>query len=819
MISDPVNGLSRRHGSVWLGEVLTGTLTPANIAAYRKDVANWVSYDFDKDGKEYVVLYRKKARPFGAEALPVCVVYNKTDNRFLGYRRNPQDAGLDTLEAGGIAALTSVGKYLFMTSPSVPLGGSTSEQWLTPFNSGLGVIWIRGGAFSRTFTVTVRTQVSVTTASYTTPSASYPGTLDTSDILTGDPNYVKKVNDRVNSYNSAVTAWVGTSTAATQPGAIASQLASNLQAQGLPCGVIGSHIFFVTAGSPSQIIKAFVVNDGGDGTLIRGVANEVESADKVSPVHYAGKVIKVRGNSSDASYYLKAVPKDVSMGGYTEVTWIEAAGVVNTISTGLYYATIVANNFCIASSATLLATVAPPGGEALTPGPHPDFVQSAAGDGDSAPMPFFVNRIVTYLGTFQNRLLVGSGGALAVSETDNYLNFFRTTVLTLPGSDPFEMLPQGSEDDVLYHGTQYDQDLILFGKRRQYIISGTVALTPTSANMPVLSSYEGVVDAQPVSAGGFIFYAKRADGSSSVHQIQPGQNNKSPESFPASSQVDTYINGGIVEMASSTGSPSHLFMRTDANPNSLFTFTYLDKQDGRKMDAWARWEFNPILGALMGMSVVNDGVVLISLREAINNVFFVADFVTTRTSLSSRPYLDSNRPWSVVGGANSLQTNSGPQWAAAFGSKSGRPFTGALMPNSASLIASYYGEVDLRAGAVQDAYFEPTNPYMRDNKGKAILSGRLTVTKVTLAFKQSTGFSWTTFYKGQADPTITFNGRLLDAANNLIGIEPVTTGQYNIPVGKETRQYSLRISARRWYPLTVTALEWSGQFFNRVQRF
>jgi hypothetical protein len=108
---------------------------------------------------------------------------------------------------------------------------------------------------------------------------------------------------------------------------------------------------------------------------------------------------------------------------------------------------------------------------------------------------------------------------------------------------------------------------------------------------------------------------------------------------------------------------------------------------------------------------------------------------------------------------------------------------------------------------------------MRDNKGKAILSGRLTVTKFTLAFKQSTGFSWTTFYKGQADPTITFNGRLLDEANNLIGIEPVTTGQYNIPIGKETRQYSLRISARRWYPLTVTALEWIGQFFNRVQRF
>jgi hypothetical protein len=108
---------------------------------------------------------------------------------------------------------------------------------------------------------------------------------------------------------------------------------------------------------------------------------------------------------------------------------------------------------------------------------------------------------------------------------------------------------------------------------------------------------------------------------------------------------------------------------------------------------------------------------------------------------------------------------------------------------------------------------------MRDGKGKAILSGRLTVTKFIMAFKSSIGFDWKLTYRDTVITERSFNGRILGDPSNVIGIEPIVTGQYSIPVGRETRQYALSISARRWYPLTVSALEWSGQFFNRVQRF
>jgi hypothetical protein len=164
-------------------------------------------------------------------------------------------------------------------------------------------------------------------------------------------------------------------------------------------------------------------------------------------------------------------------------------------------------------------------------------------------------------------------------------------------------------------------------------------------------------------------------------------------------------------------------------------------------------------------------------------------------------------------------TSSGSSWAAAFDSTSNRRFTGTLLPNVTALLANYPGEPGMVVGAVQDSYFDLTNPFMRDNKGKAILSGRLTITKLIAAFKNTTGYRWILTYRNEVVADHEFNGRILGDPTNVIGVEPISTGQSNIPIGRETRQYTLRLQARRWYPFTITAIEWVGQFFNRVQRF
>jgi len=59
MISDPVEGLSRRHGSVLLTESLT-TYPAAQFAAYVADTASWRALDFSTGNKKYTMLYSSK---------------------------------------------------------------------------------------------------------------------------------------------------------------------------------------------------------------------------------------------------------------------------------------------------------------------------------------------------------------------------------------------------------------------------------------------------------------------------------------------------------------------------------------------------------------------------------------------------------------------------------------------------------------------------------------------------------------------------------------------------------------------------------------
>ena len=899
MMAVPVHGLSRRHGSQWQAERDLG-LDAAKAAANLTDSAGFRSFDYTTSGRDLTVLYRAAAKAAGSD-LPPVIVYDKTNKQFLTLTRNVVDTLLDSLESGGASAITAVGKYVFLAGNTITPSGTSTNAWADAANQARTVLWVRGGAYSRTYKATVtktdNTQVSF---QYTTPASSYAGTLDTSGVpvfaadpaggttsdteaayitasggfgqaslswaawspsaltvkdggvtltnvspsdpanatqyrwdagsatvkfhssLVGqldvsltythtktiaNPNYTKAVADITNAYNTAVTNWIGTSTAAVQPGAIATSLAAAATAAGLAgVSVSGSTVVFTG-------IKDITFNDGGDGTLLKGLANTVQSVADLTDAHYVGKVVKVSPSGGE-SFYMKATAKNASItSGVTEVLWIEGAGVSRTIDSALCYGVADGSTFYLASSATLLATI--------LPGTHPTYAASTVGDDDSSPMPNFVGRKINYLGVMQDRLLIGSGGVVRASKVGDYLNFFRSSVPTVPADDPFEMLSQGSEDDVLRWSVLYDRDLILFGKR-QYAISGRAPLTPTSANMPVMSSHEGASDARPMAAGGLIFYAKQGQSATSVHQIEPGRNAESPESYSASSQLEDYMPGDPVDLTV-IPKPSTLLVRTSGARSSLFVFSYLDSNQGRAQDCWHRWDYSTTLGHTLGVSSVRDGALIFTLRQVLNasgvlKQYAVADLQSLDGQLSSRPYLDSNRKWTdVLASPGSLHSTSANRAAAYDNSTTAYLFGASTLADAPALLEDLGNASSLVVGTEFESYWTPTNPMARDGAEAVIETGRLVVTKLVVEFRNSSGFRSVVSAFG-TDTEFEFNGRIAGDVNNLIGRVPVTKGKQTIVIGREAQEYEQTIYARSWLPLNITAVGWVGQLFHRPQR-
>lgn len=895
MLSDPVEGLSRRHGSLMVAEKSTGL---AWVAAADEDVKGYRTFSYSSGGNDYEVMVRHASRPSGS-TLPALMGFNRTTGQFLTYARPVTDAQLDLMEQGGVSAITNVGKYLFMAGHSTLPTATSTDLWAAADNQAKSVLWVRGGAYSRTYKATVtktdNTQVSF---EYTTPKSSYPGTLDTSGVpiyaadpaggtqldteaayitadgaygiaslgwaawnptgmtvtnggaamtnvtpadpanateykwvagaptvrfhasLIGDvnvtmeythtkvitnPNYVKTVDDLTNEYQSAVTAWIGTAAEAIQPQAIAEQLKLAAIAAGLTTATrSASTVIF-------DNVKAISATDSGDNTLLRGVANEVTGADEVSSIHAVNKVVKIRARGSAEAYYLKAVAKDSAVtSGYTEVTWVEGAGVQHAITGGLIYATVQGSSLFVASSASLL--------DSIITGPAPVFVASTVGDVDTSPLPYFIGKKITWLGVFQDRLLVGAGGIIRASKIGDYLNFFRASVLTVPANDPLEMTAQGAEDDELRYSELYEKNLVVFGKKRQYVISGSQPLTPTAPSFAVLSSHADAAEMPPLAVGGLIFYGKLGEVASSVHQIQPSPRGaESPQSFIVSSQLKEYITKDATEFRA-IALPAALFVRTKTSPNSLFIFQYLDRDDGRAQDSWSRWEFNSGLGKIAGMASTPNGLLVFTLRVLNGIMWLVADNCPLTSGLSTKPYLDSMRTWSAVTeGLGTITLSSGEQYAAAFDASTEWKFLGAPMPNATDLPADYPLATGLWGGALQNASMTPTNPFMRDRNDEVISTGRLTVTNVVVSTGQSSGFTATVTDKNGSQ-VYTYNGRIIGDPNNLIGRTPISNLQQSVVIARETRDYTLTLAARDWLPFTITSMEWVGQFFNHTRR-
>jgi hypothetical protein len=384
-----------------------------------------------------------------------------------------------------------------------------------------------------------------------------------------NPDYQRLVDEAKLNHERLVTAYTLEAARKITPEYIAGALGGALQGMGLSVVIYGNHLAL-----PAISVEA---SDGGDGTLVRAVDQEVPSVDALTDKHYIGKTVRIKPVSGADGYYVTATRKGTYEGTFGEVLWVEAAGTEHKIQHAFCYATVSGGSCYVASTAAKLAT--------LLPGNHPDFPASTAGDSVTAPPPAFIGKKITLLTTFQNRLIVGTGGTLSISRTGDYLAFHPKSVLTVPADDAFEVTAQGSDTDVLRQSVLYGRDLLLFGDNRQYAISGKEALTPTGVSLSVVSTVPGAATCQPQAIGGYLFFANTGERGTAVSQLQPSLDPNNPQVLPVSEYLTSYLAGSPVE-AAHRGNPDTLYLRTDGAQGSIFQYRFSDSQRGREHSAW-----------------------------------------------------------------------------------------------------------------------------------------------------------------------------------------------------------------------------------------
>lgn len=795
LISDPVRGLSRRHGSVYQHRT---PLANAISAADRVDAASRNEQTVFVDGIEYGCHYQPSNS--GASQLYPLTVVNKSTREFVPVV--PANAEITTILREGISTITAAGRYVLLASSSRPVAYTTTDTMLPTNNR--AVVWVRGGANSRTFKVFVTIAGVTTTYQYTTLAAYYQGVLDTSDIplfdppesTTPNPRYAKLVNDRVNAYNTAVSQYISTVAQDITPGNIATKIVEQLVAGGIAATVDGPYIKIDQAGA------VVTCDDGGNGDFMRAVSNEITAAELVTPRHWDGKIIRVVPKQANSlAFYLKAESTSGNTGQFGEVIWRETAGIAVSLSWVFAIGMFLNGNFYVARNSAELATAT----GTVVPGIEP----ASSGDLDSSPIPEFFDRTITYMRMFQDRLMIVGGSTVFMSKSGDYFNFFRKSALTVSNDDPIEVFAQGTEDDVITSGVQHDRNVILCGKRYQYIVPGRENMTPNNPYVGVQATYEEANLTAHAVAGSLLFFCQRREKRLTLQQMSPGAVADRLDAFDVSAQLDGYLTGTPRQIVAMTA-PGVVFVRTQELVNGFYVYSYLDTNDQseRLFDSWSRWTVDESLGTLLGITADDSGLLAITLRDTSVGPCLVMDRFSRETAPSDYPYLDSHT-------LEADTTLIGDSAMCAFDNSSERYLLGVALTDKEILRDRFPAELaSLRAGTLYPSSVILTSPYIRDRDDKIILDARLTISKLTLSMANSSaavvdlsydlGKSWKTAKSWIARPV---GGWVLNT--QAVEEEAVVT----IPVMKENKAYRARISSRSWLPLTISVVEWAGQAF------
>lgn len=527
-------------------------------------VVQELAYEFR--GEQYAMFVQKEA--LGPNDAPVYAV-RKSDGRRIV---SPiPGTGVAAALANGVNAAAVVGDLLVLAPRATDRSDShptytVARPWAVQANQKNLAAWVRGGAFARPYKLTLVRGDSRMWVQYTTLSEAYPAKLDTSDIPTTDPEYSKKVNDRTNAYNSAATAWLAAALADITPENIATRLAAAVNASGYlapgaTAAAVGSSVLIT---DPS--IEELFVEDGGDGSLILAAGNTIPSASAVVAFHLPGKILKILPGSEGgaSSFYLKAVAKDQSTGAMTQVSWEECAGeelvaaayfVYGAIAPAADPVTYPEGRLYLERSISALNAAA---GTAF-----PEQLANVSGDMETNPPPAFYSKEVSAMAAFQDRLVVVCpGGAVSTSQPGDYLNFFRTSMLTVLPRDPVAFTIIGGEGDTVRHAVKYDRNLLLVGTQ-QYMIPGRNALVPGQAAASIYSSVPGMDTVEPVVQSGMVYFARYNGGRTSVHAMLAGRVVEDPQVVDLTAQAPNLITAAPVRLVPVSNPESVLVLTSD----------------------------------------------------------------------------------------------------------------------------------------------------------------------------------------------------------------------------------------------------------------
>lgn len=437
-----------------------------------------------------------------------------------------------------------------------------------------------------------------------------------------------------------------------------------------------------------------------------------------------------------------------------------------------------------------------------------DYQDRKVGDDDTNPFPSFVGYELADIFFHRNRLGLLADENVIFSEAGRFdsFNFFKRTTLTLLDSDVIDVAVSNNKVSILRHAVPFNESLLLFSDLTQFRLDATDLLTPETVSIDVTTQFEASLQAKPIGAGRYVFFATRRGKWSGVREYFVDLQSEVDDAADITAHVPAYIDGEIRQLEASSNEDMLLAL-TNEDPNTMYVYRYYWQGNEKLQSAWSKWTFDgKVLSVSFNKSEIyclikySDGVYL----ERIN---LSTDDAVSYTSAEHGINLD-RRVRLYDGSTTVPYTDSDIQYV-----------TDAGRIIDASAVSAYVTGTtkSVYAGIPYTMKYRFSEQVLKNNK-EPMTTGRLQIRNWNVVYNDTGFFSTKVTPTARDTKTSTFTGRLVGSAANILGQVALETGTFRFGVNSNSQEVQVELQSDSFLPCSFQSAEWEGYFVMRSRR-
>lgn len=456
------------------------------------------------------------------------------------------------------------------------------------------------------------------------------------------------------------------------------------------------------------------------------------------------------------------------------------------------------------------------------------------GDEDSSPEPSVIGNAVNQMFFYQNRLGILSDDNVIFSRAGEFFQLFNETVTSLLDSGPIDIAASTTKVARLKHAVPWDERLLIFSDRSQFILEGDPILTPKTVTMNLATEFSASARAKPVVSGRNVYFGVERGEYGGVMEYYRDSNVGVLDAEDITSHAPKYVSSQIHAMASQPNEDL-IVVAGDGEPDAVYVYKFLWQGNEKLQSSWSRWTFNG--DRVLGIEFIKGTLYIVLKREAgvslealplnksvegvlgsflthldrkvtENECSRSYDPVANETTITLPYNLDPNRGFTVV-----ERAESGNQTIP------GRTPNIIRRPSANQVVVKEDFDKAFFAGEKYLMRYRFSTPYIKDPQtGQTRNTGRLNIRFWNLQYA-NTGFFKvlvTPDYAGTSE--YVYNGRLVDQATNVLDEIALGSGTIKIPVMAKNDEVTIEIQSNGFLPAQFQSVQWEALYFSRSKQ-